>query len=83
MAESAAKRREELRKIGGGSKRKGDLGDGSKWGLCDAPQMGATILQYEKDVRDLKEATQKQKQSIGELNKSMIKGMLYQFRITT
>ncbi|KAL0063673.1 hypothetical protein AAF712_009365 [Marasmius tenuissimus] len=73
MAESASKRREELRKIGGGSKRKEDLGDASKWGLCDAPQMSATLLQYEKDVRELKEGTQKQKQSIGELNKSMIK----------
>ncbi|KAG7089627.1 hypothetical protein E1B28_011292 [Marasmius oreades] len=73
LAGLVAKRRELLTKPGGGSKRKEDLGDHNKWGLCDAVKFGVIMRQYENDIHELKKGTEKQKGSIADLNKSMIK----------
>uniref|UniRef100_A0A0W0F345 Nucleoporin Nup159/Nup146 N-terminal domain-containing protein n=1 Tax=Moniliophthora roreri TaxID=221103 RepID=A0A0W0F345_MONRR len=73
LAELASKKREALSRTAGGSRRKEDLGDASKWALGDVVHFGVTMKQFERDISELKEGPEKQKQSLSELNKSIVK----------
>ncbi|KAJ3786013.1 hypothetical protein GGU10DRAFT_311953 [Lentinula aff. detonsa] len=69
----AAKKREIMSKSAGGSRRKEDLGSRDKWAPCDAPQFGALLRQLEQDIFELKASTEKQKEDVRDIGKSMIK----------
>lgn len=74
MAEMVAKKREFLSRSAGGSRRKEDLSNHEKWAPCDSAQFGVVLRQFEQDIIELKEATEKQKEDLRDLGKSMIKG---------
>lgn len=60
----------------GGSRRKADLGDPKKWALADAVQFGLVLPQYEKDLEELKELRDTQRQSLREIHSNMLKGAI-------
>lgn len=69
-----AKRREELSQSAGGSRRKEDLCIREKWALSDSAQFGVVLRLFEQDISELKEVTEKQREELRDLGKSMIKG---------
>lgn len=71
-----SKKRMELTKSLGGSRRKVDLGDIKKWALADVVQFGQVLPQYEKDLEELKELQNKQRHSLREIQSNMLKGTL-------
>jgi len=60
----------------GGSRRKADLGDPSKWSLGDLSQFGKVLLQYEADLEELEAHREKQEQAKRELHSGMLKGQI-------
>ncbi|TFK40216.1 hypothetical protein BDQ12DRAFT_602582 [Crucibulum laeve] len=73
LAQQTSQRRATLGKSLGGSRKREDLGNTSKWGLNDAAQFGQLLKQYEQDLVELKEKREKQKQMLRELQRSMLK----------
>ncbi|RDB29456.1 hypothetical protein Hypma_014815 [Hypsizygus marmoreus] len=63
----------EVTKSRGGSRRNADLGDSSKWALEDVVQFGQVLRQYEKDLEEMEESRASQKQTIREIQSSMLK----------
>ncbi|KAF9072966.1 hypothetical protein BDP27DRAFT_1319723 [Rhodocollybia butyracea] len=73
MAQSVAKKRENLSRSAGGSRRQQDLGHPEKWAMSDSTQFGVLLRQYEHDISELKSSAEKQKEELRELGKSIIK----------
>ena len=58
----------------GGSVRKADLGDPSKWGLVDAKHFGEILKQYDSDLSELKELRAGLKRKVRQIESKMLKG---------
>jgi nucleoporin NUP159 len=58
----------------GGSRRKADLGDPSKWSLGDLSHFGRVLLQYEADLEELEAYRDEQERAKRELHSGMLKG---------
>lgn len=74
MAQEASKKRAELLKSNGGSRRKADLCDPTKWGRADLAQFGQVLLQYAEDLDMLQHNREKQSDVLRELKSNMLKG---------
>ena len=77
LAQRAKEKRLEFGKSNGGSRKKADLGDVTKWNLGDVVQFGQVLRQYEADLSTLKELRDAQYQALRELQSNMLKGMRY------
>jgi nucleoporin NUP159 len=75
LAQQATENRLEFSKSAGGSRKKADLGDSTKWNLGDVVQFKQVLQQYEQDLSALKEARDTQSQALRELQSNMLKGM--------
>ncbi|KAF5391761.1 hypothetical protein D9757_001746 [Collybiopsis confluens] len=73
LATVVAKKREQYLMSVGGSRRKEEIGYPEKWRISDSKQFGVVLRQFEQDISELKESTDKQKEEIRDLSKSMIK----------
>jgi len=58
----------------GGSRRKEDLGDTTKWGLVDMVQFGQVLKTFEEDIQEMKEKKEELRAALRDLDKGMIKG---------
>lgn len=68
-----AQNRVQLSEALGGSRLKADLGVLEKWKISDATTFGQTLLQFEKDLVELGEMQEAFKQTIREINGTMLK----------
>ncbi|KIL59565.1 hypothetical protein M378DRAFT_169073 [Amanita muscaria Koide BX008] len=73
LAQEASKKRQELEKSRGGSRRKADLGDASKWGLVDVAQFGQSMKQFGPELLELLELRVELKQKIRQIETKMLK----------
>jgi hypothetical protein len=65
----------EITKSVGGSRHRADLGVTEKWALEDAAQYGQVLLQFEKELVELREKRDEQKQLLREIQSNMLKGV--------
>lgn len=79
LAQEASRKRVELSQSAGGSRRKADLGDSTKWGLSDIIQFGQTMKQFEHDINQLQEQRNVQRQVLRELQSKLLKGAVIPF----
>ncbi|KAF7317019.1 hypothetical protein HMN09_00436300 [Mycena chlorophos] len=73
LAQTANRKRMELGKSAGGSRRPSDLGDRSKWSLGDMTQFGQTMLAYERELDDLKETRSHWEIQLREVQSNLLK----------
>ena len=59
----------------GGSRHRADLGKPEKWALDDITQFGQTLLQFGKELEELREHREAQKQMLREIQSNMLKGV--------
>ncbi|KAJ7086057.1 hypothetical protein B0H15DRAFT_1023152 [Mycena belliarum] len=74
LAQAASKKRSELSKSAGGSRRAADLGNRAKWALGDVSQFGQAMRLYEQDLAGLKEERAQQYKQLRELQRNLLKG---------
>jgi nucleoporin NUP159 len=74
LAQQAIENRLEFSKSAGGSRKKADLGDSTKWNLGDVMQFRQVLQQYEQDLYALKGLRDTQFQALRELQSNMLKG---------
>ena len=69
------KKKLEATKSLGGTRHRADLGKPEKWALDDVAQFGQTLLQFEKELEELREHREAQKQMLREIQSNMLKGV--------
>lgn len=79
LVQRASEKRLELGTFVGGSRKKADLGDNTKWNLGDVVQFGQVLLQYEDDLVTLKALRDAQHRALRDLQSNMLKGMLLSY----
>ncbi|KAK2460935.1 hypothetical protein APHAL10511_007405 [Amanita phalloides] len=73
LAQEANRKRQELSKSNGGSHRKADLGNSSKWGLVDAQHFGQVLKQFGRDLSELRELRGDLKQKVRQAEGRMLR----------
>ena len=71
-----AQSRNQLKEASGGSRLKADLGVLEKWRISDANTFGQTLLQFEKDLVEMTDTQEASRQTLRQVNCSLLKGEL-------